>query len=82
MVWEMVGVEEDSQISTNGGQNCRSGRQTPTCYNCGELGHISPHCDKSPIQGGDMYPLPTQLPNRSNDYGIEIKQETGSSGTR
>ena len=27
-----------------------------------------------------MYPLPTQLPNRSNDYGIEIKGEAGSSG--
>ena len=25
-----------------------------------------------------MYPLPTQLPNRSNDYGIEIKGEAGS----
>ena len=26
-----------------------------------------------------MYPLPTQLPNRSNDYGIEIKGDVGSS---
>ena len=27
-----------------------------------------------------MYPLPTQLPNRSNNYGIEIKGEARSSG--
>ena len=27
-----------------------------------------------------MYPLSTQLPNRSNDYGIEIKGEASSSG--
>ena len=27
-----------------------------------------------------MYPLPTQFPNRSNDYGIEIKGEASSSG--
>ena len=27
-----------------------------------------------------MYPLPTKLPKRSNDYGIEIKGEAGSSG--
>ena len=52
----------------------------PTCYNFGKLGHISPQCDKPPRMGGDMYPLPTQLPNRSNDYGIEIKGEAGSSG--
>ena len=29
---------------------------------------------------GDMYPLPIELPNRSNDYGIEIKGEPGPSG--
>ena len=52
----------------------------PTCYNCEELGHISPQCDKPPRMGGDMYLLPAQLPNRSNDYGIEIKGEVGSSG--
>ena len=49
----------------NGG---RRWRNMPTCYNCGELGHISPQCDKPPRMGRDMYPLPTQLPNRSNDY--------------
>ena len=27
-----------------------------------------------------MYPLPAQLPNRSNDYGIEIREKAGSSG--
>ena len=27
-----------------------------------------------------MYPLPTQLPNRSNDYNIETKGEVGYSG--
>lgn len=27
-----------------------------------------------------MYPLPVQLPNRANDYGIEIRGEAGSSG--
>ena len=60
--------------------NGRGWRQIPTCYNCGELGHISPQCDKPPRMGGDMYPLPAQLPNRSNDYGVEIKGEAGSTG--
>ncbi|RYA83941.1 hypothetical protein DD594_26725, partial [Enterobacter cloacae complex sp. 4DZ1-17B1] len=39
-----------------GQSNSRFWRQTPTCYNCGELGHISPRCDKPPRMGGDMYP--------------------------
>ena len=30
--------------------------------------------------GGNMYLLPTQLPNRLNDYGREIKGEARSSG--
>ena len=69
------------QHKHNHGQSGGKGwRFTPTCSNCGELGHISPQCDKPSRMGGDMYPLPTQLPNKSNDYGIEIKGEAGSSG--
>ena len=81
MVWEMVIVQgRQPNQPTNDGTNGKSLRQTQTCYNCGELGHISPHCDKPPRQGGDMYPLPAQLPNRSNDYGIEIRgDEAGPS---
>ena len=54
-------------------QHGKSLRQTPTCYNCGELGHINLRCDKQPRQGRDMYPLRAQLFNRSNDYGIKVK---------
>ncbi|RYA73815.1 hypothetical protein DD595_24815, partial [Enterobacter cloacae complex sp. 4DZ3-17B2] len=61
-----------------GQSNGRFWRQTPTCYNCGELGHISPQCDKPPRMGGDMYPLPRQVLTRSNDYGIEIKGDEGT----
>ena len=39
-----------------GGQ--RNWKYPPTCYNCGEVGHISPQCDKPPRMGGDVYPLP------------------------
>ena len=52
----------------------------PTCFNCGELGYISPQCNTPPRMGEDMYPLPAQLPNCSNDYGIEIRGEAGPSG--
>ena len=71
----------EGQSKNGAGQgNGRGWRQMPTCYNCGELGHIIPQCDKPPRMGGDMYPLlPAQLPNRSNDYGIEIKGEEDSS---
>ena len=62
-----------SNQPTNGGQNGKSQRQTSTCYNFGELGHINPHCDKPPRQGSDMYLLLAQFLNSSNDYGIEIK---------
>ncbi|MCO5552989.1 hypothetical protein L7F22_006509 [Adiantum nelumboides] len=72
-----------NQTNNSGGQNSGGGKRwknVPTCYNCGELGHISPQCDKPKRMGGDMYPLPTQLPNRSSDYGIEIKvDEAGPS---
>ena len=64
----------------NGSNGGRGWRKVPTCYNCGELGHISPQCDKPPRMGGDMYPLPAQLPNKANDYGIEIRGEAGPSG--
>ena len=79
---------QSNQPSGNNGQNQNGGgsnngrgwRKKPTCYNCEELGHISPQCDKLPRMGGNMYPLPAQLPNRSNDYGIEIRGEAGPSG--
>ncbi|MCO5579973.1 hypothetical protein L7F22_033840 [Adiantum nelumboides] len=50
------------------------------CYNCGEWGHKSPQCDKPKRIGGDMFPLPSQIPSRAQDYGIEIKGEAGPSG--
>ena len=49
---------EGQPKSGTGHSNGRSWRQIPTCYNCGELGHISPQCDKPRRMGGDMYPLP------------------------
>ncbi|MCO5560549.1 hypothetical protein L7F22_014164 [Adiantum nelumboides] len=72
---------QSNQPNNSGGQNSgKSWKNVPTCYNCGELGHINPQCDKPKRMGGDMYPLPTQLPNKSNDYGIEIeKDEAGPS---
>ena len=74
------GRQSNQPTNGNGAQNGRNWTQTPTCYNCGELGHISWHCDKPPIIGNDMYPLLAQLPKRSNDYGIEIKGDVKSSG--
>ncbi|MCO5570854.1 hypothetical protein L7F22_024582 [Adiantum nelumboides] len=50
------------------------------CYNCSEWGHKSPQCDKPKRMGGDMFPLPSQIPSRAQDYGIEIKGEAGPSG--
>ncbi|MCO5603805.1 hypothetical protein L7F22_057957 [Adiantum nelumboides] len=50
------------------------------CYNCGEWGHKSPQCDKPKRMGGDMFPLPSQIPSHAQDYGIEIKGEAEPSG--
>ncbi|MCO5603302.1 hypothetical protein L7F22_057451 [Adiantum nelumboides] len=50
------------------------------CYNCGEWGHKSPQCDKPKRMGGDMFPLPSQIPSLAQDYGIKIKGEAGPSG--
>ena len=67
---------QSNQSNNDGGQNNnKKWKNIPSCYNCGEIGHISPHCDKPRRMGGDMYPLPAQLSNRSNDYGIEIKRD-------
>ena len=37
-------------------------RFIPTCYNCGELGHLRTQCTKLMGMGGNMYPLPQQGP--------------------
>ena len=58
------GNNGQNQNGSGSNSNGRGWRKLPTCYNCGELGHISLQCDKPPRMGGDMYPLPTQLPNR------------------
>ncbi|MCO5603134.1 hypothetical protein L7F22_057281 [Adiantum nelumboides] len=50
------------------------------CYNCGQWGHKSPQCDKPKRMGGDMFPLPSQIPSRAQDFGIEIQGEAGPSG--
>ncbi|MCO5551876.1 hypothetical protein L7F22_005382 [Adiantum nelumboides] len=50
------------------------------CYNCGEWGHKSPQCDKPKRMGGEMFLLPSQIPSRAQDYGIEIKGEAEPSG--
>ena len=74
-------MKGDGQPRNGGDQGARRNwKYPPTCYNCGKLGHISPQCDKPPRMGGDMYPLPSQLPNRANDFGIDIKDEAGPSG--
>ena len=63
----------EGQIGGDSGHGFGRGCQyIPTCCNCGELGHKSFECDKPPHMGDDMYPLPNQIPNRSNDYAIDI----------
>ena len=76
MVWEMVIVEEDNQINPQMvDKMVGAGDRHLHATMVVELGHISLHCDKPPRQGGDMYPLPAQLPNRSNYFGIEVRGE-------
>lgn len=66
-----------------GGRGFYGGRRTPpTCFNCGELGHYSTECDKPYRAGGDMFPLPSRVPDRSRDYGVEIKGDAGPSGLK
>ena len=55
------------------------GRRLPTCYRCGEYGHYSNECDRPPRAGGHIFPLPSDLPDRSKDFGVEIKDEAGPS---
>ena len=72
---------DHTQHKHNHGQSGGRGWQsTPTCYNCGGLGHIIPQCAKPPRMGGDMYPLLAQMPNKENDYDIQINGDTGPSG--
>ncbi|MCO5560222.1 hypothetical protein L7F22_013833 [Adiantum nelumboides] len=53
-------------------------RFIPTCYNCGELGHIRTQCPRPIRMGGDMFPLPQQIPNRANDYALDIRGDQGA----
>ena len=42
------------------------------CFNCGDWGHYSTHCDKPPRMGDDMYPLLVGLKNRLIELMIII----------
>ncbi|MCO5563117.1 hypothetical protein L7F22_016753 [Adiantum nelumboides] len=55
-------------------------RITPTCYNCGKLGHIRTQCPKPIMMGGDMFLLPQHIPNRANDYVLDIMRDQGVCG--
>ena len=49
----------EGQPRNGGGQGARRNwKYPPTCYNCGELGHISPQCDKPPRMGGTCIHYP------------------------
>lgn len=63
----------------SGGKGYYSRRRLPTCFKCGELGHYSTECDRPPRAGGDMFPLPSQLPDRSKDYAVDIREDPGPS---
>ena len=47
---------------------------------CGEFSHYANECDNPPKASGDMFPLSSKLPNQSNSYGIDIREEVGPSG--
>lgn len=61
------------------GRGAYGGRGIPTCFKCGELGHYNAECDKPFRASRNMFPLLAQLPNRSQDYRLEIKEEPGPS---
>ena len=73
--------KSSNQPNGNSGQGNggRKWKNMPTCYNCGEIGCINLLCNKPTRMGGDMYPFPAQLTNRSNDFGIETRENKARS---
>ncbi|MCO5587413.1 hypothetical protein L7F22_041362 [Adiantum nelumboides] len=53
-------------------------RFIPTCYNCGELSHIRTQCPRPIRMGGDMFPLPQQIPKKANDYALDKMGDQGA----